>query len=57
MLKKLQAKEEEPVGVTLADDDGDGNVDSDEFGDWWSDYCEEVGLEKPTKSEIRCVMF
>ena len=52
LLKKLQEKQEEPVGATLADDDGDGNVDIDEFGDWWTDYCEEVGLNKPSAEDI-----
>ena len=40
------------VGATLVDDDGDGNVGSDEFGDWWTEYCEEVKLEKPSAEEI-----
>ena len=51
MMKKMKAKGEE-VSATLADEDGDGQVTVDEFGEWLKDYCAEARLTEPGSETI-----
>ena len=51
MMTKMFYKNED-VSATMADDNDDGNVSSDEFGEWFKDYCDGLGIEEPTTEDI-----
>ena len=52
MMTKLYYKAGEDVSATMADEDDDGTITNDEFGEWFRDYCESLELEEPSIDDI-----